>query len=234
MAYITCNDLTIGYDGKVIVSGLSFEVAKGDYLCVVGENGTGKSTLIRTLLHLQNVVSGRIITGDGLLSHEIGYLPQQTMIQKDFPATAWEIVLSGTLSKCGRKPFYVKKEKTLAEKNMKKLSIWELRKKCYRNLSGGQQQRILLARALCATSKVILLDEPVTGLDPKAATEFYQLLMQLNEEGIAVIMVTHDIQAVKYATHILHMEKKNVFYGKKEEYFENDKWKLFQSTGGDM
>jgi zinc transport system ATP-binding protein len=233
VAYITCNDLTIGYDGKVIASGFSFEVAKGDYLCIVGENGTGKSTLIRTLLHLQNVVSGKIITGDGLLPHEIGYLPQQTMIQKDFPATAWEIVLSGTLSKCEKKPFYGKKEKALAEENMKKLGIWELRKKCYRNLSGGQQQRILLARALCATSKVILLDEPVTGLDPKAATEFYQLLMQFNKEGIAVIMVSHDIQAVKYATHILHMEKENVFYGKKEEYLKNDKWKLFQSTGGD-
>lgn len=232
MAYITCSDLALGYDGKVIVSGLNFKVDKGDYLCIVGENGAGKSTLIKTLLHLQNAVSGDITTGDGLKPNEIGYLPQQTIVQKDFPATVWEIVLSGTLSKCGRSPFYRKEQKCVAEEKMKRMGIWELRKRSYRNLSGGQQQRVLLARALCAASKVILLDEPVTGLDPKVTTEFYQLIKDLNNEGISIIMVSHDVQAVQYATHILHIDKQDSFYGEKAEYLKNDKWKMFQSIGG--
>lgn len=175
MAYITCKDLTLGYEGHAIVSDLNFKVSKGDYLCIVGENGTGKSTLIKTLLHLQDAISGDIITGDGLKAYEVGYLPQQTVVQKDFPATVEEIVLSGTLAKCGWRPFYRKAEKKLAEEKMKRMEVWNLRKSCYRNLSGGQQQRTLLARALCAASKVILLDEPVTGLDPKVTAEFYQV-----------------------------------------------------------
>lgn len=232
MAYITCNDLTLGYDGKVIVSGLNFEVKKGDYLCIVGENGTGKSTLIKTLLRLQEAVSGQIITGDGLMPHEVGYLPQQTVVQKDFPATVWEIVLSGALSKCGRKPFYGKAEKTLAQEKMNQMNIWELRKKCYRTLSGGQQQRTLLARALCAADKVILLDEPVAGLDPKVTAEFYRMIKELNGEGTSVIMVSHDVQAIRYATHILHIDRRDTFYGKREEYLKSGKWKMFQDAGG--
>ena len=238
MAYITCKDLTLGYEGHAIVSDLNFKVSKGDYLCIVGENGTGKSTLIKTLLHLQDVISGDIITGDGLKAYEVGYLPQQTVVQKDFPATVEEIVLSGTLAKCGWRPFYRKAEKKLAEEKMKRMEVWNLRKSCYRNLSGGQQQRTLLARALCAASKVILLDEPVTGLDPKVTAEFYQVTKDLSEEGIAVMMVSLDVQALDYATHILHMQKKISFYGTKEEYMNSDKWKLFKNAeenriGGD-
>ena len=238
MAYITCKDLTLGYEGHAIVSDLNFKVNKGDYLCIVGENGAVKSTLIKTLLHLQDAISGDIITGDGLKAYEVGYLPQQTVVQKDFPATVEEIVLSGTLAKCGWRPFYRKAEKKLAEEKMKRMEVWNLRKSCYRNLSGGQQQRTLLARALCAASKVILLDEPVTGLDPKVTAEFYQVTKDLSEEGIAVIMVSHDVQSLDYATHILHMQKKNSFYGTKEEYMNSDKWKLFKNAeenriGGD-
>lgn len=229
MAYMTCKDLALGYDGKVILSDLNFEVNKGDYLCIVGENGTGKSTLIKTLLHLINPVSGQILMGDGLKQYEIGYLPQQTVVQKDFPATVWEIVLSGTLPKCGFRPFYGKAQKALAEEKMKKFDVWDLRKKCYRNLSGGQQQRVLLARALCATSKILLLDEPVTGLDPKVTVHFYQMTKSLSNEGISVIMVSHDIQAVNYASHILHVDKKHPFYGTKSEYMNSSQWKLFQA-----
>lgn len=232
MAYITCNHLTLGYEGKVIVSDLNFEVNKGDYLCIVGENGAGKSTLIKTLLHLREAISGQIITGDGLKPYEVGYLPQQTVVQKDFPATVQEIVLSGTLAKYKRNLFYGKAQKLLAEEKMKRMAIWDLRNKCYRNLSGGQQQRTLLARALCATSKIILLDEPVTGLDPKVTAEFYQVTKELSEEGVSVIMVSHDIQAVSYATHILHIEKEDTFFGKKEDYLKSDKWRMFQCIGG--
>lgn len=224
MAYITCKDLSLGYDGKVIVSNLNFEVNKGDYLCIVGENGTGKSTLMKTLLHLQEKISGEIQRGDGLKPYEIGYLPQQTLVQKDFPATVWEIVLSGTLPSCGRRPFYGRVQKEMARKQMEKLGIWNLRKRCYRNLSGGQQQRALLARALCATSKIILLDEPVTGLDPKVTLEFYELLSELNKTGITVIMVSHDLQAISYASHILHLDKTKSFFGTKQEYLEKDRW----------
>lgn len=224
MAYITCKDLSLGYDGKVIVSNLNFEVNKGDYLCIVGENGTGKSTLMKTLLHLQEKISGEIQRGDGLKPYEIGYLPQQTLVQKDFPATVWEIVLSGTLPSCGKRPFYGKAQKEMAKKQMEKLRIWNLRKRCYRNLSGGQQQRALLARALCATSKIILLDEPVTGLDPKVTLEFYELLSELNKTGITVIMVSHDLQAISYASHILHLDKTKSFFGTKQEYLEKDRW----------
>lgn len=232
MAYITCKDMTLGYEGEIVAEHISFSVEKGDYLCIVGENGAGKSTLMKTLLHLIRPLEGELETGEGLGSHEVGYLPQQTIVQKDFPASVWEIVLSGTLSKCGKRPFYGKTEKKLAKENMEKMDIWNLRKKCYRELSGGQQQRVLLARALCATSKLLLLDEPVTGLDPKVTVEFYQLIQKLNQEGISIIMVSHDIHAaVTYATHILHLEKENSFFGTKEKYLESDAWNTFQNIG---
>lgn len=229
MAYISCKDMTLGYEGEIVAEHISFSVEKGDYLCIVGENGAGKSTLMKTLLQLIRPLEGKLETGEGLKAHEIGYLPQQTIVQKDFPASVWEIVLSGTLSKCGRRPFYGKEEKKLAKESMEKMDIWNLRKKCYRDLSGGQQQRVLLARALCATSKLLLLDEPVTGLDPKVTVEFYQLIQKLNKEGISIIMVSHDIHAaVTYASHILHLEKDNSFFGTKKEYLESDAWNAFQ------
>lgn len=229
MAYITCEDLVLGYSGNVVTENVNFRVNKGDYLCVVGENGAGKSTLMKTILHLMKPLKGNVVTGDGLQAYEIGYLPQQTTVQKDFPASVWEIVLSGNLSKCAGKLFYGKKEKLNAQQNMEKLGIWNLRKKCYRKLSGGQQQRVLLARALCSTTKILLLDEPVTGLDPKVTAEFYQLIKELNEEGITIIMISHDVQVAKeYASHILHLGKKQLFYGEKELYLQSDAWKMLQ------
>ena len=233
MAYITCDQVAVGYDGHIISENIQMEVNKGDYLCIVGENGAGKSTLMKTILNLIKPIKGTITMGDGLTLSEIGYLPQQTAIQKEFPASVKEIVLSGTLSKCGLRPFYTKREKQLAEENMKRMEIWDLRKKCYRNLSGGQQQRVLLARALCATSKLLLLDEPVTGLDPKVTKEFYQLVKRLNDSGITIIMISHDVKiALTYASHILHVGKKQLFYGKKEDYITSDAWKMFQWTEG--
>lgn len=218
MSQLICENLTIGYDSKVIVKDLNFCVNQGDYLCIVGENGSGKTTLMRTILRLLKPMEGTIITGDGLLPDEIGYLPQQTEVQKDFPASVYEIVLSGCQSRCGKRPFYNKAEKLLAEQNMKKMGITEIRKQCYRELSGGQQQRVLLARALCATQKMLLLDEPVSGLDPSVTQEMYSLIKDLNDEGITIIMISHDISsALEYATHILHIGK-SIFFGKKEQY----------------
>ncbi|MCR5435538.1 MAG: ABC transporter ATP-binding protein [Treponema sp.] len=218
MSQLICENLTIGYDSKVIVKDLNFCVNQGDYLCIVGENGSGKTTLMRTILRLLKPMEGTIITGDGLLPDEIGYLPQQTEVQKDFPASVYEIVLSGCQSRCAKRPFYNKAEKLLAEQNMKKMGITEIRKQCYRELSGGQQQRVLLARALCATQKMLLLDEPVSGLDPSVTQEMYSLIKDLNDEGITIIMISHDISsALEYATHILHIGK-SIFFGKKEQY----------------
>jgi len=226
MSYIKCENLVLGYEGIPVAENISFEVNKGDYLCILGENGAGKSTLMKTILGLTPLMDGSITYGEGLERYEIGYLPQQTFVQKDFPASVWEIVLSGTLSKCGRRAFFGKAEKRLAEENMKRMDIWELKKECYRNLSGGQQQRVLLARALCASSKLLVLDEPVTGLDPKVTVEFYQLIKDLNNEGLTIIMVSHDIHAaVRYASHVLHVEKEQSFIGTTKEYRKSDFWK---------
>ena len=222
MALLTIQDLALSYDGHVIVDSLNFHVNAGDYLCIVGENGSGKTTLMKALLHLQEPISGQIVMGDGLKRNEIGYLPQMTVVQKDFPASVKEIVLSGFQGRCGLRPFYSREEKQIADENMERMGISNLGKHCYRDLSGGQQQRVLLARALCATRKLLLLDEPVSGLDPKVTAELYSLIAELNQEGITVIMISHDIAAaVRYASHILHIGG-SVFFGTKNEYLKSD------------
>ncbi|MBR3179437.1 MAG: ABC transporter ATP-binding protein [Clostridia bacterium] len=222
MALLTIQDLALGYDGHVIVDSLNFHVNAGDYLCIVGENGSGKTTLMKALLHLQEPISGQIVMGDGLKRNEIGYLPQMTVVQKDFPASVKEIVLSGFQGRCGLRPFYSREEKQIADENMERMGISNLGKHCYRDLSGGQQQRVLLARALCATRKLLLLDEPVSGLDPKVTAELYSLIAELNQEGITVIMISHDIAAaVRYASHVLHIGG-SVFFGTKNEYLKSD------------
>ena len=233
MAQLTCQNLTVGYDGRAVLQGLHFEVNAGNYLCIVGENGSGKSTLMKTILGLQAPISGTILTGDGLRKNEIGYLPQQTQVQKDFPASVREIVLSGCQGRCGSRPFYSKEEKQLAEENIGKMGIGSLAKRCYRELSGGQQQRVLLARALCATRKMLLLDEPVSGLDPRVTAEMYGLIETLNrEEGITVMMISHDISAaLRYASHILHIGD-SVFFGTKADYLQSPQGKVFDSGKG--
>ena len=229
MALLTVTGLSLGYDSHAILENLSFTVNQGDYLCIVGENGSGKTTLMKTLLGLQEPVSGSIEIGDDLKRNEIGYLPQQTVVQRDFPASVREIVLSGCQGRCGMRPFYSKEEKKLAQENMERMEISDLADKCYRELSGGQQQRVLLARALCATRKILLLDEPVSGLDPRVTIEMYKLIEQLNHEGITVIMISHDIySAVRYASHILHIGN-SVFFGTKDEYKKSEIGKFFLS-----
>ena len=225
-----CKDVTLGYENKVVAKNLNFKIDQGDYLCVVGENGTGKSTLIKTLLGLIKPLNGEVIANVQGKNHKgVGYLPQQTQAQKDFPASVWEVVLSGVLNNDHRCPFYNKKDKAEAEKNMEKLNILDLKKRCYRELSGGQQQRVLLARALCATDSVLILDEPVTGLDPAASKELYETIKDLNKkENVTIIMVSHDIKnALNYATHILHLEQENDFFGTVEEYKKSNVSNMF-------
>lgn len=231
---ISVTGVSLAYDGDPVVSGLSFDVREGDCLCILGENGSGKSTLIKGLLGLIRPTEGKIEYKGGLLKNEIGYLPQQTASQKDFPASVAEVVISGALNRRGMLPFYSKKEKSLAEGNMELLGITDIAGCCYRTLSGGQQQRVLLARALCATSRLLLLDEPVSGLDPLVTGELYKIIYHLNREhGITVIMVSHDtVGALGCATHILHLRHTPEFFGTKEEYMSSDIGKRFLGRDG--
>lgn len=224
MAIITCKNMSFAYDGKTVLEGVNFSLSAGDYLCVVGENGSGKSTLIKGLLRLKAPASGELIFGDGLRPTEIGYLPQQTQVQRDFPASVREVVQSGCLNSLGGRLFYNKSDRERAHMNMERMGLEELADTSYHALSGGQQQRVLLARALCATRKLLLLDEPVTGLDPIATGEMYNLIKLVNLcDGISVIMVSHDIhEAVRYATHILHLGHRQLFFGTAAEYKESD------------
>lgn len=223
MEQIKCQNLSLGYEGREIIHDLNFSVNKGDYLCIVGENGSGKTTLMKAILGLHTPMSGSLSIQTDIKKTQIGYLPQQTLVQKDFPASVREIVLSGCQNRNGFRPFYNKSDKAVAFNNMKKMGIEDLADKCYRELSGGQQQRVLLARALCATQKMLLLDEPVAGLDPKVTEEMYSLIYKLNQDDkITIIMITHDTSAsVKYSSHILHIGNK-LFFGTRSQYLQSE------------
>ena len=231
MPLLSFNDLTIGYENNIVLSDLSFAIEKGDYLVILGENGAGKSTLLKTMLGLIKPIKGKIVFDAEVKKTEIGYLPQQTVVQRDFPASVWEVVLSGCLAKNGIKPFYSKKDKELAKANIEKLELNGFEKRCYRELSGGQQQRVLLARALCSSNKILVLDEPVTGLDPKVTAQLYETIRSLNKEGITIIMISHDLQALEDASKVLHLGHET-FFGNKEEYLNSANYKVFAKKGG--
>ena len=220
---IKCEHVDLGYENQDAVINVNMEVCPGDYLCIVGENGSGKSTLIKGLLGLLKPSGGKLTVAEELKTTGIGYLPQQTAAQKDFPASVREVVLSGCLSRRGRRPFYSKTEKDIASANMEKLGITQLADQCYRELSGGQQQRVLIARALCATRELLILDEPITGLDPMAIQDFYSMIRKLNrEDKVAIIMVSHDLRnAVEEANKILHLQKQVLFYGPAHDYMNS-------------
>lgn len=228
MSVISCKNVYLSYENNTVINDLNFEVSQGDYLCIVGENGSGKSTLIKAMLGLKQTASGHLHISDGLGGGEIGYLPQQTTAQKDFPASVYEVVLSGCISE-KKGIFFSKKNKAEALENMKKLDILSLKNRCYRELSGGQQQRVLLARALCAGKKLLLLDEPVTGLDPIVTNEFYRLINKLNTDyGVTIVMVSHDLfSAVEYADHVLHLKKEDSFFGTVDEYKNSELYKMY-------
>ena len=234
MALIKCENLAFAYSGETVLSGVNFEVNPGDYLCVVGENGSGKSTLVRGLLGLKEPSGGTISYGDGLKPNEIGYLPQQTEVQRDFPASVMEVALSGRLNSLGRRFFYSAADRAEAERNLERMGMLEYKNRCYQELSGGQQQRVLLARALCATAKLLLLDEPVAGLDPVATGEMYNLLKLINLcDGVTVVMVSHDIQAaLRYATHILQLGHTQTFFGGVQDYVRSGASRLMRGGEG--
>lgn len=230
---IQCSHVDFGYENQDAVVDVTMEVNPGDYVCIVGENGSGKSTLMKGLLGLLKPTKGTLSVSEELKKSGIGYLPQQTAAQKDFPATVGEVVLSGCLSRRGNKPFYSQKEKELAKKNMRRLGMAQLAGQCYRDLSGGQQQRTLIARALCATDKLLILDEPITGLDPSAIVEFYEIIRKLNrKEGVAILMVSHDIaNVVKQADKILHLKREVLFYGTTEAYLHSSAGSIYLGGG---
>ena len=230
---IKCEHVDLGYENQDAVINVNMEVCPGDYLCIVGENGSGKSTLIKGLLGLLKPSGGKLTVAEELKTTGIGYLPQQTQAQKDFPATVTEVVRSGFLNGRGAHFFYTAQEKSAALMHMGKLGILELKDRCYRELSGGQQQRVLLARALCAAGELLVLDEPVTGLDPTAAQDLYRTLDYLNKkEGLAIVMVTHDLRsALPHATAILHAGHGGWFYGDTAAYLASPYGKRFGGDG---
>lgn len=232
---LMCHNLTLGYDGQSVLRGLSFSVSEGDYLCIVGENGSGKSTLMKAILGLHPPMSGKIVFGEGLEQGQIGYLPQQTLVQRDFPASVWEIVLSGFQGRRGLRPFYTREEKEKARAAMARLGLTGFEKRCYRDLSGGQQQRVLLCRALCATEKLLVLDEPVSGLDPVVTAELYQLISDLNQkDGVTILMISHDLGvAVRHASHVLHIGEQ-FFFGSRQAYLTSPHGKRFFTEGGEQ
>ena len=233
MTLIQCDNLTLGYDTGAVAEGLSFSVEEGDYLCILGENGSGKTTLMKTLLGLVPPLGGTL-EFSGAARVGIGYLPQQTAVQKDFPASVREVVLSGCQGRCGRRPFYSREDKRLAAECMERLGVTDLAGKCYRELSGGQQQRVLLARALCAAQRILLLDEPVTGLDPMAAAEMYRVIDELHRSGVTIVMISHDVAAaLQGADHVLHIGD-SIFFGTREEYVRSSAAQSFLGVeGGD-
>lgn len=235
MRLITAENLNVGYEGKSVAENINFTVDSGNYLCILGENGAGKSTLMKTLLSLKSPVSGKLELEKSIIKNKIGYLPQQTEVQKGFPATVFEIVLSGFVSKCGLRPFYGRKEKEQAALWLKRLEIEDIKNKSYKKLSGGQQQRVLLARALCAADKLILLDEPTAGLDPLVTKNMYSLISSLNKEnGVTVIMISHDFDAaLKYSSHILQITHSGCFFGTTEEYTESSFFTAFSGKEGE-
>lgn len=233
MALITCENVNMGYEGKIILEDVNFTLNKGDYLCIVGENGSGKSTLMKGLLKLKALTSGTVTLGEGLLPTEIGYLPQQSNIQRNFPASVKEVVLSGRLNQLKWRPFFSKKDKEIVADKMRMMDIEKIQNSSFQELSGGQQQRVLLARALCATSKLLLLDEPIAGLDPKVTAEMYHLIEEINRVyHITIIMISHDVQtAIKYASHILHLGNQQLYFGSTEHYRESEIGRAFIGGG---
>lgn len=233
---INVEGISLSYDSKPVVNNLSFQVNQGDYLCIVGENGSGKTTLLDALLGLKKPDCGKIDLLDKLKRNDIGFLPQHTEVQRDFPATVFEIVMSGCIGRQNKGPFLSKNDRQTAFTNMEKLGITSLSNRSYRELSGGQQQRVLLARALCSATRVLMLDEPVTGLDPKAASDMYSLVYDINKkEGITIIMISHDISSVlKYASHVLSLDKSKYFFGTVENFTQyRDKAASEKQTGED-
>ncbi len=216
---IEVKNLTLGYDKHIVLKNLNFEIKDGDFVCVVGPNGSGKSTLIKGLLRLIKPIKGKIIYNN-LKQNFIGYMPQETQIDKNFPASVYEIVLSGTLNRLGLISFYTKKEKDIADDNLKLLNISNLKNKSFSSLSGGQRQKVLLARSLCATSKLLILDEPSNNLDSKSKKDLYSLIVDLNKnKGITIIMITHDLDHNNLlGNKILSLREDDIFFGSTEDF----------------
>lgn len=217
MELIRFENLSLRYGNRVLFKDLNFSIYEGDYFCIAGENGSGKTTLMNAILGMKEPAEGKITISNDI-KNGIGYLPQQKALQKDFPASVYEVVISGFQKKRGFRPFYNNKEKEIADNNMKRLGILDIKKQCFSELSGGQQQRVLISRALCATDKIILLDEPVTGLDKETTEEMYKIINELNDAGVTIVMISHDASAtIRYASRVLHLGSK-VFIGTNEDY----------------
>jgi zinc transport system ATP-binding protein len=224
MGLITFSHVAFDYDGDVVVQGLNFAVNQGDYLAVVGENGSGKTTLLRGLLRLKAPLRGTVQFDPTLTAGDVGYLGQSRSEKRDFPASVGEVVLSGCLARRGLRPFYRPEDKRTAKEWAAVLGLAGLEKHCFAELSGGQQQRVLLARALCAAKRLLVLDEPAANLDPLVTADLYRIVAEVNRsKGMTVVMVSHDIaSALLHATAVLHLKGEQAFFGTPAEYRRSD------------
>ncbi len=220
MEILSASHVSINYGAVVAVDDATFGVNEGDYFCIAGSNGSGKSTLLKGIIGLAPIKNGHLHVN--LPKEQISYLSQTNRADRDFPATVWEIILSGT-QKSGKKiPFYTKDDKQRAEESMIKLGMEKFKNTRIGNLSGGQQQRALLARALCKSPKLLLLDEPFAGLDSAISEELYELYKNLNKNGVTIIMASHDYQAIgNFASRVMLMNNSHVdFVGTNDEWRE--------------
>ncbi len=219
MSLIELKNLSLGYDNITVLKDINMVIEENDFICIVGPNGSGKSTLIKGILGLIKPSKGKIIYNN-LKQNFIGYMPQEVKIDSNFPASVYEIVLSGTLNRLGLKSFYTKREKQIADDNLKILGIENLKDKSFQDLSGGQRQKVLLARSLCATSKLLILDEPSNNLDAKSKQELYEIIVDLNKNhNITIIMITHDLDHDNLiGNKILSLRDDEIFFGTTEEF----------------
>lgn len=231
---LNCENVSLSYDGTTVAENINFTVNEGDYLCILGENGSGKTTLIKSILGLKKVANGKITYGEGVSAKNIGYLPQKQSFNTDFPANVREIIRTGFLGGRGFRPYYSRAERERAEELMQTLGIAQFARRSFSELSGGQQKRVLLARALCSTEKLLILDEPTAALDPIVTEELYEMTKKLNSEiGISIIMVSHDVAAAtKFANRILHIKHEQLFFGSTEKYLETDLAKAYMGGHG--
>ncbi len=212
MNIIECKKLSLGYSGSVYVKDVSFALEKGRYLCIIGENGSGKSTLLKGILGLLPPLKGSVELS--IKRSELGYLPQLTQTRRDFPATAAEVVLSGLAATSGMTPFYKRSERALALACMEKTGTENLFRRRFGELSEGQKRRVLLSRALISGRKLLVLDEPVAGLDPEHALELYKIIENLKSEKMTMLIVTHDLDAARNADMLLCLNAgETVYYG---------------------
>ncbi|MBQ4354189.1 MAG: ATP-binding cassette domain-containing protein [Clostridia bacterium] len=213
-ALLTCQNLTVGYEGVRLCTDISFTLHTGEYMSIIGPSGIGKSALAGTILGVQKPAEGEVIYENGMQRTDIGCLPQEQVIRSS--VTVREVVLEGCLHHT-KKWFVGRAEKEFAMHNLERVGLADFAKRRFGDLSGGQRQRVLLARALCSAKKLLILDEPMHGLDAYAKDEIFHEIVKINESGIAVMLI--DANAVDGT--VLHLSDRQLFCGSVTDYIRS-------------